>query len=199
MATNPMTGASTGLQSSYFHGPRLGDHRRSGGHAGNAHDAAAVDDLLAGHATDPVKPTVMGDCAYGNADTLAKLADAGYGDVKARVAPAREGDGQYGKDDFGLDLHAGTVTCTAGQVVVIRFDQRRGSGRAAFDGQPGGYPLREVCTTSTGGRTVTIHPKEAVLQAHKAAQADPAWQEAYTGTRPESRKKDRPFRVQTVG
>ena len=75
-----------------------------------------------------MKPTVMGDCAYGNADTLAKLADAGYGDVKARVAPARGRNGRYGKDDFGLDLHAGTVTCPAGQVVVIRFDQDGGRG-----------------------------------------------------------------------
>ena len=36
---------------------------------------------------------------------------------------------------------------------------------------------------------MTIHPKEAVLQAHKAAQADPAWQEAYTGTRPKVERK----------
>jgi Transposase DDE domain/Transposase domain (DUF772) len=155
---------------------------------GNAHDAAAVDDLLAGHAADVVKPTVMGDCAYGNATTVAKLADAGYSDVKARVAPARGRDGRYGKDDFAVDLRAGTVTCPAAHVVVIRF-ARDGSGRAGFDGACGGCPLRAACTTSAGGRTVTIHPREAVLQAHKAAQADPAWQEAYTGTRPKVERK----------
>jgi L-fuconolactonase len=156
--------------------------------AGNVHDAAAVDDLLAGHADDEHKPTVMGDCAYGNADTLAKLADAGYDDVKARVAPARGRDGRYGKDDFDVDLHASTVTCPAGHVVDIRFG-KDGSGRAGFDGHCGGCPLRAACTTSTDGRTVTVHPREAVLQAHKAAQADPAWQDAYTGTRPKVERK----------
>ena len=156
--------------------------------AGNVHDAAAVDDLLAGHADDEHKPTVMGDCAYGNAGTLAKLADAGYDDVKARVAPARGRDGRYGKDDFDVDLAASTVTCPAGHVVDIRFG-KDGSGRAAFDGHCGGCPLRAACTTSTDGRTVTVHPREAVLQAHKAAQADPAWQDAYTGTRPKVERK----------
>ena len=130
----------------------------------------------------------MGDCAYGNAGTLAKLADAGYDDVKARVAPARGRDGRYGKDDFDVDLHASTVTCPAGHVVDIRFG-KDGSGRAGFDGHCGGCPLRAACTTSTDGRTVTIHPREAVLQAHKAAQADPAWQDAYTGTRPKVERK----------
>ncbi len=89
--------------------------------AANAHDAAAVDDLLAGHAGDEVRPTVMGDCAYGGADNLAKLADAGYDDVKAKVPPARGRQGRFGKDDFGVDLDAGSVACPAGHVAPIRF------------------------------------------------------------------------------
>ncbi len=145
---------------------------------GNVHDAEAVDDLLASHADDPVKPTVMGDCAYGNAETLDRLAAAGYHDVKARVPPARGRDGRYGKDDFDVNLQTNTVACPAGHVAGIRF-AKDGSGRAAFDGHCDGCPLRAGCTTSAGGRTVTIHAKEAVLQAHKAAQADPAWQDAY--------------------
>ena len=39
----------------------------------NTHDATPAEDLLAGHAADEVKPTVMGDCAYGTAETLARL------------------------------------------------------------------------------------------------------------------------------
>ncbi|MDQ6783927.1 MAG: IS1182 family transposase [Actinomycetota bacterium] len=156
--------------------------------AANAHDSAAVDDLLASHADDEVKPTVMGDCAYGGADTLAKLAGAGYDDVKARVPPARGRQGRFGKDDFDVDLQANTVTCPAGHVGEIRFGAD-GSGRADFAGHCGACPLREACTTSAAGRSVTIHPKEDVLQAHKAAQADPDWQEAYTGTRPKVERK----------
>jgi hypothetical protein len=36
---------------------------------------------------------------------------------------------------------------------------------------------------------VTIHPKEAVLQRAKAAQADPAWQDQYRSTRPKVERK----------
>ncbi len=76
--------------------------------AANVHDSTPVTDLLAGHAADQVKPTVMGDCAYGTAETLARLADAGYDDVRAKVAPARGRDGRFGKDDFAVDLEANT-------------------------------------------------------------------------------------------
>jgi len=88
---------------------------------GNARDAATVDDLLAGHAGDAVKPTVIGDCAYGNAETVAQLADAGYSDMKAQFAPVRGRDGRYGKDDFDIDRGGATVTCPAAHVVPIRF------------------------------------------------------------------------------
>ena len=50
-------------------------------------------------------------------------------------------------------------------------------------------PLRASCTTSATGRTVTIHAREDLLQAHKAQQRDPDWQEAYTGTRPKVERK----------
>lgn len=156
--------------------------------AANAHDAAAVDDLLAGHTNDEVKPTVMGDCAYGGADTLAKLAEAGYDDVKAKVPPARGRQGRFGKDDFDVDLEANTVSCPAGHVVAVRFCAD-GSGRAEFGPHCDGCRLRESCTTAASGRVVTIHSKEKVLQAHKKAQADPEWQDAYRGTRPKVERK----------
>ena len=155
---------------------------------GNVHDATPVDDLLASHADDHDKPTVMGDCAYGTAETLARLAEAGWDDVKARVAPARGRAGRFGKDDFGVDLEANTVTCPAGVVAVIRT-ATDGSRRADFASNCRECPQRESCTTATGGRTVTIHAREDILQAHKAAQADPAWVDAYRGTRPKVERK----------
>jgi len=156
--------------------------------AGNVHDSAPVTDLLAGHAGDKVKPTVMGDCAYGTAETLARLADAGYDDVKAKVVPARGRDGQFGKDDFTVDLDAGRITCPAGKVAVIRTG-KDGSGRADFAGHCATCPLRESCTTSASGRTVTVHAREDLLQAHKTAQDSPEWQQAYTATRPKVERK----------
>ena len=154
----------------------------------NTHDATPVEDLLAGHGADEVKPTVMGDCAYGTAETLARLADAGYEDVKAKVAPATGREGCFGKDDFTVDLEAGTVTCPAGKVATIR-SRTDGSGLADFAAQCTGCPLQASCTTSTSGRTVTVHAREDLLQSHKAAQRDPKWQEDYTGTRPKVERK----------
>ena len=155
---------------------------------GNVHDSVPVDDLLASHADDEVKPTVMGDCAYGTAETLAHLTDAGWEDVKAKVAPARGRAGRFGKDDFDVDLGANTVTCPAGAVAVIRTSPD-GSRRADFTGHCAGCALRESCTTSASGRAVTIHSREDLLQAHKAAQAAPEWQDDYCGTRPKVERK----------
>jgi len=166
--------------------------------AGNVADSTPVVDLLAGHADDEAKPTIMGDCAYGTAETLGRLADAGYDDVKAKVAPARGRDVRFGKDGFAVDLEAGQVTCPDGKVAVIRTG-KDGTGRADFGGQCTACPLRESCTTSTTGRTVTIHAREDLLQEHKTAQAEPDWQADYTGTRPKVERKTAHFVRRTWG
>lgn len=103
--------------------------------------------------------------------------------MKAKVAPARGRDGRFGKDDFVVDVETATVTCPAGQTALVRT-VKDGSGRADFAPHCSSCPLAKRCTTATGGRTVTIHRREDLLQAHKAAQATPEWQADYTGTRP---------------
>jgi hypothetical protein len=153
----------------------------------NTHDAEPAADLLAGHADDPDKPLVFADSAYAGADTLEQLEGAGF-EVRAKVVPARGRDGRFGKDDFDVDLGAGTVGCPAGHVVPIRLGPG-GEGRADFATHCEGCPLRERCTTSASGRSVSIHPKEDVLQRHKAAQADPEWQQSYRSTRPKVERK----------
>ena len=154
----------------------------------NAHDATAVEDLLAPVADDETKPTVMGDSAYAGAGTLDDLEAAGFTDVKAKVPPARGRQGRFGKDDFDVNLGAATVTCPAEKVATIRFGSD-GAGRADFGDACSTCPMMQVCTTSASGRSVSIHAKEEVLQRHKAAQADPAWQEAYRSTRPKVERK----------
>lgn len=153
----------------------------------NTHDADAVDDLLADHVDDIDKPIVMGDSAYAGADTLDDLEQAGF-DHHAKVPSARGRGGRFGKDDFSIDLTAGTVACPAGHTVTIRFAADRG-GRADFAVHCQSCPMRGQCTTSTAGRSVTIHRKEAVLQRAKTAQADPVWQQAYRSTRPKVERK----------
>lgn len=155
----------------------------------NTHDSEPAADLLADYVDDDDedKPIVFGDSAYAGADTLEDLEEAGF-ELRAKVPPARGRDGRYGKDDFEVDLKAGTVSCPAGRVVPIRFSSD-GSGRADFARHCADCPLREQCTTSSSGRTVTIHPKEALLQRYKAAQAEPEWQQAYRSTRPKVERK----------
>ncbi len=108
--------------------------------------------------------------------------------MKAKVPPAKGRAGRFGKDDFGVDLQANTVVCPAGNVAAIRT-ATDGTRRADFAGHCGSCGLREACTTAAGGTTVTIHRREDILQSHKAAQAHPEWQDAYSSTRPKVERK----------
>jgi hypothetical protein len=81
--------------------------------------------------------------------------------------------GRFAKDQFRLDLQAGTLTCPARVTVTIR-PARRGGGRARFGGACSVCPLREACTTSLRGRVVAINPREAELTAARARQRDPS-------------------------
>jgi Transposase DDE domain/Transposase domain (DUF772) len=78
--------------------------------------------------------------------------------------------GRYAKTDFALDFTTGQLTCPAG--VTMAF-------------QPGTTvhfpkhtcatcPLRQRCTQSPSGRSVAIHPDEALLAELREYQATPA-------------------------
>ena len=152
------------------------------GTAGNAPDRDAAGELLAGLAGQDDKPEVVGDSAYGDAATRAGLEAQGF-TVTAKCPPARNAKGRFPKDRFAVDLDAGTVTCPAGQAAVI-IPAARGGGRASFRPWCASCPLRPACTASKHGRTIAIHPHEAVLQRARAAQRDPAWQQRYRADRP---------------
>jgi hypothetical protein len=154
--------------------------------AANVPDRDAVPGLLAGHAGAQDKPEVVGDSAYGDAATRASLEEQGF-TVTAKCPPARNAAGRYSKDKFGIDLARGTVTCPAGNTTAI-VAAARGS-RASFAPWCGACPLRTACTASRRGRTITIHPREDVLQRARAQQADPAWQERCKATRPVVERK----------
>jgi hypothetical protein len=82
-----------------------------------------------------------------------------------------------------VDLERGTVTCPAAQTAVI-VPAHGGGGRASFRPWCATCPLRSACTASRRGRTIAIHPQEAVLQRARATQRDPAWQQRYRTDRP---------------
>lgn len=135
----------------------------------------------------PARPTVVGDCAYADAATRTRLKAAGV-EVVAKVPPARNSRGGFTKDQFSIDVDAGTVTCPAEHTVAIR-PARRGGGRAVFASYCTGCPLRAECTTARAGRVVTIHPHEAVLQQAKAEQRGSDWQARYRAARPVVERK----------
>jgi Transposase DDE domain/Transposase domain (DUF772) len=153
---------------------------------GNAPDRDAAGELLGEHAGEHDKPEVVGDSAYGDAATRACLEEQGF-TVTAKCPPARNAAGRFPKDRFTVDLAAGTVTCPAGQTATI-VPAARG-GRASFRPWCATCPLRPACTASRRGRTITIHPHEAVLQRARAAQRDPAWQQRYRTDRPVVERK----------
>jgi Transposase DDE domain/Transposase domain (DUF772) len=154
--------------------------------AANTPDRDAVPGLLAGHAGGQDKPEIVGDSAYGDAATRASLQEAGF-TVTAKCPPARNAAGRYAKDQFGIDLDNGTVTCPAGNTTTIAPAAR--GGRASFAPWCGACPLRTACTASARGRTITIHPREDILQRARRQQADPAWQDRYKTTRPVVERK----------
>jgi len=148
----------------------------------NAPDRDAVDDLLAPSAEEDDKPEVVGDSAYAGAETRDKAKQAGY-KIRAKVPPVRNRGGRFSKDRFVIDLDDNTVVCPAGQRVAI-VALRRGGGRASFGAHCDTCPLRQRCTSARKGRSVTIHPHEALLQAARAEQATPEWLERYRADRP---------------
>ena len=64
--------------------------------AGNVSDRDPIDELLAPVADLEDKPTVYGDCAYADGDTLDQLEGQGF-EVRAKVPPAANKQGRFSK------------------------------------------------------------------------------------------------------
>jgi len=127
---------------------------------------------------------VYGDSAYADGATLHEQTQRGH-DMRTKVPPVRNANG-FSKDQFRIDLAAGTVTCPAQHTVTIRHGRHRS---ARFGPLCRSCPLRAACTKARGGRVISIHPHEAALQHAKARQKDPAWQQAYRAYRPVVERK----------
>ena len=69
----------------------------------------------------------MGDAAYGDGDTRQTFADAGR-TLIARV-PGRPNRTHFPKEDFHIDLEAGTCTCPAGNVIWTMAPAGRRTGQ----------------------------------------------------------------------
>jgi hypothetical protein len=179
--------------------------------AGNVGDAAAAPQLLAELADqveqvdgDPPAsaaasvadaglpaPTVYGDSAYGTGPLLASLAATGI-DPRVKVQAAVAPRGHFTKDQFRIDLVAGTVICPARRTAPIVYSadpSNRHHGQASFGEACASCPLRGQCTRAVGGRTITITAYEHELAAARVRQADPARAADYRATRPKVERK----------
>ena len=128
---------------------------------------------------------VYGDSAYADGATLRRADRSGATTCAPRCPPVRNANG-YSKDQFTIDLAAGTVTCPARHTVTI--------SAAAPPLSPlwcavWSCPLRAECTKARRGRVISIHLHEAALQQAKARQQDPAWQQDYRTYRPVVERK----------
>ena len=154
---------------------------------GNAPDAQGALELVAQseqHTGLPVTATIA-DTAYGDGHTRQHFADAGR-TLIAKV-PKRPARTHFPKEDFQIDLAAGTCTCPAGQ--VTRTLRRRGFyATASAERAPRRFfhfdaalctacPLRLRCVAAAPGRgrQVSLHPQEALLQAARALQHSAAF------------------------
>ena len=156
---------------------------------GNAPDNLGALDLVEqseANTSVPVEES-MGDAAYGDGDTRQAFADAGR-TLIARVA-GRPNRTHFPKEDFHIDLEAGSCTCPAGQVTRTMVPAGRRTGQTGrtyrleafrFDAAVCGVcPLRSQCVAAKPGtgRTVQLHPQEALLQQARALQRSEAFAE----------------------
>ena len=125
------------------------------------------------------------------------LEDQGY-PVTAKAAPVRNSTGGFTKEDFAVDLGAGAVTCPAGHTVPVHFG-RVGEGKASFKGHCRHCPLKGQCTPSHRGRTISVHPQEALLRRARAEQKSPEWQARYKVNPPHCRAQGHPFYPPALG
>ena len=81
----------------------------------------------------------------------------------------RNTGGRFAKDQFTLDFAAGQLTCPAG--VSMPFE----AGKTVHFPKDtcAACPLRARCTTSSNGRSVAIHPDEALLAELRRRQQTP--------------------------
>ena len=82
----------------------------------------------------------------------------------------RNTTGRYPKTAFTLDFTARQLTCPAGVSMAFEPGRTVPFPKAAC----AVCPLRDRCTTSSNGRSVAIHPDEALLAELRERQATPA-------------------------
>jgi hypothetical protein len=141
------------------------------GDAGDATDVLALVEQVESNTELAVLETT-GDCAYGGGPTREAFAEA-QRDLLAKVPQEASRNGLFAKSAFDIDLQNERVTCPGGQVATSFSTTPEGAKTFLFGSVCAGCPLRALCTTSKTGRSVSVHPQEAMLQSARAHQRTP--------------------------
>jgi hypothetical protein len=110
----------------------------------------------------------IADCAYGSGATRQAFTDAGR-ELVAKVPQQPSNHGRFPKSAFVLDLGNDTVTCPDGETTSEFTLCKDGSKVFHFRDCINCW-RQDECTTAAGGRTIQVHPQEALLQAARAYQ-----------------------------
>ena len=160
--------------------------------AGNAPDATGALALVeqSEAATGCQVEETYGDGAYGDGETRQAFAEAGR--VLYAKVPTLPNHGGFPKTAFHIDLRASpgpTCTCPGGHTTATLAPCGRGRHVFVFPAATcAACPLRAQCLTEPNshaaagttrprrtGRTILLHPQEALLQAARAFQHSPAF------------------------
>jgi len=126
--------------------------------------------------TEGVVAETIADCAYGGGRTRQEFAEANRSLIAS--VPASTNRGCYPKASFQIDPEAGRCVCPAGQVSTTVHHVKHGGGQFLFAASVcAACPLRPQCVRGKSGRTVQLHPQEALLQQARALQHSPPFRE----------------------
>ena len=118
----------------------------------------------------------IGDCAYGAGATRQEFADADRTLVAS--VPECTNQGYFPKTAFQINAEGGICVCPANQVSTTLHHAKNGGGQFVFAATVcAPCPLRSQCVRGKGGRTVQLHPQEALLQRARALQNSPPFRE----------------------
>jgi hypothetical protein len=148
--------------------------------SGEINHEAVVGLSLLDNDSQPDAFEVLGDSAYGAGDARAALHDAGHTAI-IKPMPLRPAvPSGFTIDDFTADEQAGTVTCPAGVTKTLTPARYAVFGVACRT-----CPLRTRCTDAKDGRTVRLHPHDALLrQARRDWAENQDLRQAYRRHRP---------------
>ena len=146
--------------------------------------AGPLDQAGSDEQTGPrVEWEVLADSAYGTGQALAALQQAGHTPI-IKPWPLRPAvEGGFTLDQFTVVEptadQPGSVTCPNGVTRQLTRTRNAVFGTACRD-----CPLRARCTTSRRGRTLRLHPYDALQRAHRVRARDPEFQAVYRRHRP---------------